>query len=92
MVFNHLSIGKRQVTPVKRDCPGDSIVSVGMAVFPFLKAFMHSFLGYVACKTPSSLTNFFASVFACGLHMHPFLLEVVVNRLVVDSMSCQSSK
>ena len=26
---------KRQVTPVKRDCPGDSIVSVGMAVFPF---------------------------------------------------------
>ena len=30
-----LSLTKRQVTPVKRDYPGDSIVSVGMAVFPF---------------------------------------------------------
>ena len=33
--FSHWSIAKRQVTPVKRNCPGDTIVSVGMAAFSF---------------------------------------------------------
>ena len=80
------------VFPFSESIYADSIVSVGMAVFPFSES-IYAFIPWLcSVKTPSSLTNFFASVFACGLHMHPFLLEVVVNRLVVVSMSCQSSK
>ena len=30
-----LSVTCLSLTPVKRDCPGDTIVSVGMAAFPF---------------------------------------------------------
>ena len=47
-----LSIAKRQVTLVKRDC-------LSWLHFLFLKAFMHSFLGYVV-QMPSLMTNFFA--------------------------------
>ena len=67
-------------------------MSVGMAAFPFLKAFMHSFLGYVVQNAilVDKLLRF--SVRLWFTHASIPAGGIVVNRLVVDSMSCQSSK